>query len=241
MLSRGGALSGVFGSSKAEDHAPIVMVANTAITVKEKKIDSVINDHWHSDLSYTPRPTTATFLNAQQLPDVGGDTMFANQYMAYETLSPRLQALIEPLEALHDVAAGTAFAQVSPETQAEFKRRNPPIAHPLVRVHPETGRKSLFVGRTRSIVGMTDEESKPLLDFLNRHATRYEFIYRHRWSLNDLLMWDNRCALHYAIRDYDMKQVRLMQRCSLLGDKVGHPVGNGSHDAAVASREKVNA
>ena len=159
----------------------------------------------------------ASFLNAQVLPSVGGDTMFANMYMAYETLSPKFQELIAPLEAIHDISVGNQqpFRGGDRDYIAKSAAMNPPVPHPIVRVHPETGRKSLYIGeKTRGIAGMTDEESRPLLDLLIRHATRYEFIYRHRWTIHDLVMWDNRCAIHYPVPDYD--ELRQMQRCSIL-------------------------
>jgi taurine dioxygenase len=177
-----------------------------------------VPDTWHSDLSYTDRPSTATFLNAKVLPDVGGATQFVNTYLAYETLSDGLKAFIEPLEAVHDVTLGPTFKRAGPELANEIRTLNPPVAHRIVRVHPETGRKALYLGdRTRNVVGWTEEESRPLLDFLNAHARRYEFMYRHRWELGQLVMWDNRCALHYAAKDYDTTQVRRMLRCSVRG------------------------
>ena len=167
---------------------------------------------WHTDLSFSSRPATATFLNAKHLPEVGGDTMFANQYMAYDALSDGFRQTIAPLSAVHDNTLGGAAAKL----KAEVRSLMPPTAHPLVRVHPETGRKALYVGeRVSHIVGMTEEESRPILRFLQAHTVRYEFVYRHRWRLHDLVMWDNRCALHYAVGDYN--GLRRMQRCSLRG------------------------
>jgi len=211
------------------DHAPVFLISNSPVNIKEKRIDGAVNDHWHSDLSFSLRPSTATILNAQQLPEIGGDTMFANMYMAYDALSPAFKEAIESLEAVHDVAVPKAFSTLSPATQASIRQKNPPVAHQLVRVHPETGAKALNVGRISGIVGMNGDESKPLIDFMNRHATRYEFIYRHRWSVNDLLMWDNRCALHYAIPDYEPTCVRLLQRCSLLGERSGYIPSSSSN------------
>ena len=201
----------------------LIMVASQVVDMDGKSYNAVRADKWHSDYSYTNRPATAAFLLAKQLPDVGGDTQFCNMYTAYDTLSPAMQALIAPLEAVHDVDMRASVGLEKPEAAAERRRLNPPIVHPVVRVHPETGRKTLYVGeRIRHFVGMTEEETRPLLDFLNRHATRYEFVYRHRWSPHDLLMWDNRCLMHYAIRDFDLSQLRRMERCSLLAPKSGY-------------------
>jgi taurine dioxygenase len=181
----------------------------------------VTGPEWHSDLSFTDHPASATFLLAKQLPDVGGDTMFANMYLAYESLSSEMKRLIEPLSAVHDITLSVNYEGQSPEEKAAKRRVSPPVVHPVVRVHPETARKALYVGRrVRNFVGMTDEESQPLLDFLNRHATSYEFVYRHRWSVNDILMWDNRASMHYAVQDYD--QLRLMLRCALLTPQSGY-------------------
>ena len=177
---------------------------------------------WHSDLSFTNRPTSLTFLFAKELPSVGGDTMFANLIMAHDALSPALRELLGPLEAVHDFTLGSTYLRASAEEQAELRRLNPPVAHRIVRAHPETGRKSLFLGdRMRTIVGMTEAESRPLIDFLNRHGARYEFLYRHRWTVGDLVVWDNRCTTHFAVGDHDPRELRSMLRCSLVGCETG--------------------
>ena len=120
-----------------------------------------------------------------------------------------------------------------------MKRLNPPIAHPVVRVHPETGKKMLFISeRVRNFVGMTEEESQPILGFLNRHATAPEFVYRHNWNVNDVVMWDNRCTLHIALANFDQTQHRLMLSCSMLGEKSGYLVdqqAEGSLGSALAA------
>jgi taurine dioxygenase len=143
--------------------------------------------------------------------------------MAYEAFSDEFKRTIEPLYLIHDTALGKAFPNSSPEEQAKSRQLNPPTAHPVVRVHPDSGRKSLYIGeRVRSFVGMTEEESRPLYDFLMQHATRYEFTYRHRWTPNDFIMWDNRCSLHFAVHDYEPGQPRNMLRCSIDGPKLGY-------------------
>ena len=178
--------------------------------------------NWHSDRSFTESPDVVSLLLAKEIPEVGGDTMFTNMYMAYETLSPALQGILDRLEALHDSAKIKNYDQRGAEEAAEFRRDNPPVAHPVVKVHPETGRKALYVGeRVSKFVGLTEEESAPLLSFLTKHAVQYEFNYRHRWKVNDLLMWDNRCLMHIALSDYDRRQPRHMLRCTVLGPKSG--------------------
>ena len=112
---------------------------------------------------------------------------------------------------------------MTPERAAEMKRLNPPVAQPLVKIHPETGRKALYVGeKVKLIAGLTPEESKPLIQYLCRHATRYEFFYRHQWRRHDLLMWDNRCTMHIALGDFDETQLRHMERTTVMGIPSGY-------------------
>ena len=180
--------------------------------------------NWHSDRSYSDRPMTGTFLYAKEIPDVGGDTIFSNQYMAYETLSPAMRGIIERLSSVHDATRAKNFEQQGADVLAARRRDHPPIVHPVVKVHSETRRKALYIGdRVSQFEGMSEDESQPLLDFLNQHSVSYEFTYRHRWHVNDLIMWDNRCLIHIAPSDYDQqRQPRHMWRCSLFGPKSGH-------------------
>jgi taurine dioxygenase len=145
--------------------------------------------------------------------------MWANLYLALETLSPNIRRLIDELEALHDVTLVRGIEQRDATVVAEMKKRNPPVIHPVVRTHPETGRKSLLVNqRIRRFLGMSDEESQSLLAMLNAHATSPEFVHRHRWSIGDVVMWDNRCSCHVALGDFDQTKPRVMFRCSLEGE-----------------------
>ena len=177
---------------------------------------------WHSDRSYTTIPAAASLLRAVEVPDVGGETMFANMYLAYDTLSDTMKKMIADLHGVHG-GATRKILDLTPERAAEMKRLNPPVAQPLVRVHPETGRKALYVGdKVKKIVGLTLEESRPLLDFLVKHATRYEFLYRHQWRANDLLVWDNRCTMHIALGDFDETQRRHMERTTVMGTPSGY-------------------
>jgi len=178
--------------------------------------------NWHTDLSYTGRPAKASLLSCKEKPPAGGDTLWANQYLAYETLSAPMRAFVETLEAIHDVSLVKGIEKRDPEKVAEMRRLNPPIAHPVVRTHPDTGRKALYLGlRTSGFVGFTEEEGAPILAFLNDHATSDEFVYRHRWSMNDLVLWDNRCLLHVALPDFDQTKTRHMTRTSILGEPSG--------------------
>jgi len=174
---------------------------------------------WHSDHSFTLVPALGSLLRAVEIPEVGGETMFTNMYLAYETLSDGMKKLIDGLHGIHSTARKIDDA----DRAADMKRRNPPVAQPLVRVHPETGRKALYVGeKVKQIAGMTAEESRPLLQYLCSHATRHEYVYRHQWKKDDLVMWDNRCTMHIALADFDETQLRHMERTTVLGTPSGH-------------------
>jgi len=176
---------------------------------------------WHSDASQTLIPATASILRGIEIPEVGGDTMFANMSLAYETLSDGMKKIIDGLECIY-VGRGARIDDSTPERLAETMRLNR-IAHPLVRVHPESGRKSLFIEeKIEQFVGMTVEESKPLAQFLWQHATRPQFVYRHRWQKDDVLMWDNRCVIHKAVNDYDPAQSRYLERTTVKGLPCGY-------------------
>jgi taurine dioxygenase len=200
-------------------HPEILLVINQEINGRPQPVGR----QWHSDLSTTVRPARGSLLRAGVIPPVGGDTMFANMYLAYDTLSPAMQAMIDPLHAVHDMTVARQLRGRDPADLADVRRRNPPVVHPVVRVHPETGRKALYVSEmtTTGIAGMTEEESRPILDYLYRHSVRPEFTYRHRWRTGDLLAWDNRCAMHLALDDYDLRVPRHMYRTTLLGEHCG--------------------
>ena len=208
------------------DHREILVLSNKV--VNGKKFGTYNSGrNWHTDLSYTTRPAKGAVLHCKEKPPVGGDTMWANLYLALDTLSPTLRKLVDGLEAIHDVTLVRGIELRAPEVVAEMKQRNPPVIHPVVRTHPETGRKSLLVNqRIRRFVGMSDEESQGLLALLNSHATSPEFVYRHRWSLGDVVMWDNRCSCHVALSDFDQTKPRVMHRCSLEGEVESGRIAN---------------
>jgi taurine dioxygenase len=220
------------------EYPEVLLVSNKPVNGKPSQTRNT-GRNWHADLTYTDRPAKGSVLMCKEKPQVGGDTMFANMYMAYESLSPIMQKFIDGLEAVHDITLIKGFSRRDPKQVEEMKRLNPPIAHPVVRLHPETGEKLLFISeRVRNFVGMTEEESQPILDFLNRHATSPEFVYRHRWNINDVVMWDNRCTLHIALPDFDQTQHRHMMRCSMLGEKSGYVIeeqATGSLGSALAA------
>lgn len=219
--------------NRLADLPKAMLLSNKTIQFNGKEAGGYKNgDYWHSDFSSKESPTTLTFLAAKELPSVGGDTLFVNMYMAYETLSAGMKRLIDPLDGIHDVGLASVTRRMGPEQQLAARRRSPLVCHPLVRIHPETGRKALYlndlVGR---IAGMTEEESKPLLVFLMKHALSYEFMYRHRWTKNDVLMWDNRCSQHCAVQDYDPNEMRWLLRCSLRGPQLGRLLSESAYAA----------
>jgi taurine dioxygenase len=204
-------------------HHNILPVTNQEIAGRKQPVGR----QWHSDLSTTTRPARGSLLRCEVLPPVGGDTMFTNMYLAYDTLSDRMKAIVDGLDAIHDMTVAKHSRGRDPADLAEARRRNPPVAHPMVRVHPETGKKALYVSEmtTTGIVGLMDEEAQPILEFLYRHCVQPEFTYRHRWHVGDLLAWDNRCTMHLALSDYDINVPRKLYRTTLLGEPSGYLAG----------------
>ena len=206
-----------------EEYPDIIAVLKEA---DETKI-STFGNAWHSDFSFLEEPPLGSLLYAREVPSHGGDTLFANMYAAYEALSDGMKRMLDPLKAVHTgkpygVNGVSADLKVSRSIGMERNRREADreILHPIVRLHPVTGRKALFVNSiyTTRIDGMTVEESRPLLDFLFAHAIRPEFTCRLRWRSHDLAFWDNRCVMHYAVNDYD-GQRRLMHRTTIAGER----------------------
>ena len=184
---------------------------------------------WHTDQMFSPSPAMGTILYAKEVPSAGGDTLFANLYLAYESLSDGMKKIANQL---HTVCVGDHFRQADGRTRvdrsstqsADMRVKDPgevqtTSIHPLVRTHPETGRKALYVGgHVQRFDGMTEAESIPLLDFFMQHAVRPEFTCRIRWQTNMLTFWDNRCTQHFAINDYPA-ETRIMHRITVCGDK----------------------
>jgi len=179
------------------------------------------NDEWHSDITCSEQPPALSVLQALVVPEARGATMFCNMYRAYETLSDGMRRMLDGLSALHS-AESLVKRNNEPGTDAlPIVQTPPPVSHPVVRTHPVTGRRALFINPSFTIAfdGMTREESVPLLHYLYDHATRPENVYRHTWRAGDVLMWDNRCTMHYAVHDYDDTMVRLMHRTTAAGDR----------------------
>lgn len=164
-----------------------------------------VADEWHSDLTFQEKPSVMSILNMLKCPPVGGDTLWANMVQAYEGLSAPMRDLCDGLTALHDAA---------PHGRSDMS-----AIHPVVRVHPVTGRKSLFVNEhfTRRIVEMSHEESQLLLSYLARWVSNPRFVVRYRWSQGTIAIWDNRCTQHFVINDFEGE--RVIQRVTVVGDE----------------------
>jgi taurine dioxygenase len=182
---------------------------------------------WHSDTAYLEAPPMASMLVAREVPPAGGDTLFANMYLAYETLSPGMRRLLDGLVAINSSAKADVTRTREDRTKdrpREDARKEFVAAHPVVRVHPETGRRALYVNVAHTVRfdGMTDEESAPLLEYLFRHQVRPELTCRFRWRPGSIALWDNRCTQHNPINDYHGYR-RLMHRVTLGGDRPQGP------------------
>lgn len=206
------------------DYPELLMVTNEPKPDGEPSDTKYTGRQWHSDMSFTTTPSLGSLLRCIAVPAVGGDTLFANMTMAYDALSGGMKKLIADLHGIHLSGTRKIANSASGVVRAEEQKRiNPPVAQPVVRAHPETGRKALYIGeKVKRFDGMTDEESRPLIDFLVGHATRPEFVYRHRWKQHDILVWDNRCTMHQALGDFDETQLRHMERTTVLGTASGY-------------------
>jgi taurine dioxygenase len=190
---------------------------------KEPEQRRNIGNGWHTDHSYDMAPALGSMLYAREVPMTGGDTLFANMYGAYEALSEGLKATLEGLKARH--SSRHVFGVAADARRGDLKGRigNPELAtqdavHPVVIRHPETGRKALYVnpGFTLGFDGWSEEESRPLLDYLYRHAVRPEFTCRFHWREGSLALWDNRSTWHFAVNDYHGER-RLLHRITIEG------------------------
>ncbi|KIH81128.1 taurine dioxygenase [Pseudomonas batumici] len=197
---------------------PEVLILDTAVT------DVRDNAIWHTDVTFLPTPALGAVLSAKQLPAFGGDTLWASGIAAFETLSAPLRRLLDGLTATHNFIKSFPVERFgnTPEDLArweETRRNNPPLSHPVVRTHPVSGRKALFVneGFTTRINELEEAESEAILKLLFAHATRPEFTIRWRWQENDVAFWDNRVTQHYAVDDYRPNR-RVMHRATILGD-----------------------
>jgi taurine dioxygenase len=203
------------------DYPELLLVTNIPEKDGAPSASKYTGQLWHSDLSFTLEPSMGSLLRGITIPPVGGDTMFTNMYAAYDALSDGMKKMIEPLHGIH--TGKRKLLDIHAEHGREQAKLNPPIAQPLVRVHPETGRKALYIGEKVScLVDMTEEESKPIIDYLVRHATRPQYVYRHQWQTDDIILWDNRCTMHIALGDYPEGEIRHLERTTVKGTPSGH-------------------
>ncbi|ALI01710.1 taurine dioxygenase [Pseudomonas sp. FW306-02-F02-AA] len=197
---------------------PEVLILDTTHT------DVRDNAVWHTDVTFLPTPALGAVLSAKLLPEFGGDTLWASGIAAYEALSTPLQNLLQGLTATHDFVKSFPLERfgTTPEALVQWeaaRKKNPPLSHPVIRTHPVSGRKSLFVneGFTTKINELSETESEAILKLLFAHATRPEFTIRWRWQENDVAFWDNRVTQHFAVDDYRPAR-RVMHRATVLGD-----------------------
>jgi taurine dioxygenase len=191
---------------------------------KNPEDSRIVGDSWHHDLTHLPEPPLGAVLYGLEVPPVGGDTMFANQYLAYETLSGGLKETLQALKGVHDNRIQAPKVTIARNSERTSKLREgdnaeePECEHPVVITHPDSGRKALYVNkiRTNRFAGMTEEESRPLLDYLCEHAIKPEFTCRFRWRQGSIAFWDNRCVMHKALNDYPGHK-RYMNRVTING------------------------
>lgn len=197
------------------------------VLAKSPRDDANFGGSWHSDTAYKPTPDMGTLLYALEVPDAGGDTLFANMYLAYETLSDGMKDMLAGLTAIYSSEKG--YAGNRAEKMKSLQGMKDAVAgtvesfeseHPVVRVHPVTGRKSLYISRSHTLrfKNMSVAESDPLINYLSDHAVRPEFTCRLKWEPETLAIWDNRCTNHFAVNDYRAK-ARRMHRVTLEGDR----------------------
>lgn len=206
------------------------------------------NARWHTDVTFVVTPPRASILYGETIPAYGGDTQWADMRAAYDRLALPLRDMVAQLDAVHRVSPlaywgepfDTALTRDDAMALARKAADLPAVIHPVVRVHPETGRRNLFVnpGFTTHVVGLSRIESDGLLAMLYAHSTQPEMVYRHQWRTGDLVIWDNRCTMHYAVDDYDTAP-RRVRRVTLRGDAPRGANGTVSHvvdDPLVAIR-----
>ncbi len=204
-----------------EEHPEIYKLSNV---VKDGKAQGRPNagQYWHSDLTYEETPSKGSVMHALEVPESGGDTMFSHTAAAYEGLSDAMKAFLEEKTAIHEFRhAYEKFTKRIPGTvpipEEAFAAR-PPVEHPVIRTHPETGRKCLFVnpGFTVRIKELSFDESDAVLEHLYRHMTKPQYFYRHSWQTRDVVLWDNRSLMHCAVGDYAPEQRRHMHRTTIM-------------------------
>jgi taurine dioxygenase len=199
----------VLPSLRAEGHPEIVVLESNEHL-------PYVAETWHTDVTFERQPPLGAVLHALVVPDAGGDTLWSSMYAAYDALSAAMQRMLSGLRAVHD---GGAFRTVATEEQKRELGKDEATVHPVIRTHPVTGRKAVYVnaGFTKRIEGMRRRESDPLLHFLFEHVTSPEFTCRFRWRAHSIAMWDNRCTQHKVIAD-NLRAPRRMERATICGD-----------------------
>jgi taurine dioxygenase len=194
------------------DHAELVRFEKTADLAGYENL-------WHHDVTWREKPSMGAILHAIEIPKLGGDTLFADMHAAYEGLEPQIRERIDNLLAIHDYMRAFGHT-VAPDQAAKMREQYPEVIHPVVRTHPETGQRSLFVNHvfTREIIDLEPEESDQLIKYLGSEASHPEYQIRVRWEPDSLVFWDNRAVMHYASSDY-WPQRRVMERASIIGDR----------------------
>ncbi len=221
------ACAGIFGDVGTYPFAePIAEHPQVVAIVKEPHQTTNFGGMWHTDTPYLAHPAQGSALYALEVPDSGGDTLWANGYRAWETLSSGLRETLAPLDAVHSAARNKARLRAEPLRDGTMRGYDGPAmddaeaTHPVARIHPETGRTALYLSpaHTSRFDGWSEAESAPLLDRLFRHMTAEENTCRLRWTRGTLAIWDNRCTLHYPLNDYH-GQRRVMHRVTIAGER----------------------
>lgn len=205
----------------SKSHAAIMYVTNEK---EDGKYVGALPDgemYFHSDMCYVERPSMATILYAMEIPADGGNTLFANMYKAFDALPEATKQRLVGLKAVNSYEPGTKAPTVAMRTRSQASPTARSFAQPLVCTHPATGKRALYVNRlmTEYIVGMPRAESNALLESLFDHQEQRQFIYEHRWTRGDLIMWDNRCILH-ARGDFSASELRKLRRVTVKGDRI---------------------
>jgi taurine dioxygenase len=202
-----------------DDAVPEIMV------IDNHPANPTDNDHWHTDVTFLERPAMGAMLYAKEVPPSGGDTLWSSMTAAYRGLSAPMQRFLEGLSAVHDfahafAADGLAGSAAGRERYEMARAEHPPVIHPVIRTHPETGEPGLFVNSvfTARIKGLRREESRALMGFLAQHVQKPEFVVRWSWRPGSMAFWDNRCTQHYAVNDY-LPHRRVMTRATILGER----------------------
>jgi len=213
------ALGRRFGELEVHPMTPSFQKHREVLVIRHDENRRGTENFWHSDVTWRPEPSLGSMLRARDVPAVGGDTLFADMHAAYDGLPDEIRDEVDGLTAIHDFTR--VFGRlVDEERRQEMLRRYPSVEHPVIRTHPETGRKGIYVNAafTVAIKGVSDSDSARLLQLLYRQATIPEYQCRFRWRADSIAFWDNRSTQHYAVSDY-FPQVRLMERVTIVGDK----------------------